>query len=202
MAVGDPYSLKMSGNLLNQTLITQCHYMNATGIGGAEELGTTFISTVIPFITPVVVDEVTFTDIEVINLNDASDFYVETFSIKGERTGECMGPFDAWGFKKNVARPDRKPGGYRFGGVEVGAVVNGTANGFYAPRLASLANVLSNNMISGGAAFVLVVQSTRCIKGTDGKCTGSFYPTDYVVVNNVTYDGFTTQNTRKFGVGV
>jgi len=201
MATGDIYELTLSGNLLGQTCQNVWVYRNEIADGTAGQLKNLFRDVIIPFITPVIVTRMTFTDIVVINKDDPSDHSVEAFSFPGLRSGDCEGPFDAWGFKKNPNRPDYKAGGTRFAGVEVGANQNGYPNGFYAPRLNSLAGVLSNNLITGAVLFHMYIESERCVKDADGHCTDAPKVHAFIRVSNTTFDTYTTQNSRKFGVG-
>lgn len=201
MALYDWFSVKLSGNLLGQTILNFFVYQDFSGSTTASDVGIPFRDTVIPFITPVVSDRVTFTDLEVRNLMSPVDYWVDTFSQPGERGINVDGTMNAWGFTKNLERPDRHSGGIRIAGVPNDAVADGYPTGFYAPRLNSLANVFSNYMVHGSGIARLGVISVRCVKGSDNRCTGSFYAPEFVAVNNVTYDWYTTQNTRKFGRG-
>lgn len=201
MALYDWFELKMSGNLLGQTILNFFNYRAQNGLATALTTGTAFRDTVIPFITPVVVDIYTITEIEVRNINTPTDYWIDTFSAPGQRAVSCDSTFPAWGFTKNLERPDRHSGGIRIAGVPNDAMVNGYPTGFYAPRLDSLANVFGNYMVNAGGISELGVISTRCVKDADNHCTDTFYPPEFVAVNNVTFDWYTSQNTRKPGRG-
>jgi len=203
MAVGNHYVLKMSGNLLGQTINNIFRFENVVADGTAELLWDLFEAQVIPRILAVTSDSMTYTDVEIEAIESPTDFYTTSFSYPGILgSGEDMPPFTAWAFKLNPNRLDRKGGSKRFAGIREPYQENGVNSGGIQSELDDLAIVLGKRLISGLVAYIPTLYSKRCVKDSETHRCTNFFIEDFTRVTSAVYDAISTQNTRKFGNGI
>lgn len=202
MPIGDQYKLILSGNLLGQTVKNIFHYRNDVADGFADELLGAFQLTVLPTILTALSSFLTYTNIDVINLDNGADFATEAFGVPGARGGEVYDSFGAYGFTLFPNVYNYKAGAKRFPGVAEADVSNGTPVASQLTRLDNIAVDLGAVLISGAKRFRPQLFSHRCVKNpTTHKCTDVFTDS-FVTVATAAWDRVTTQNSRKRGVGV
>lgn len=195
MAIGDHYRLKLSGNYLGQTIINTFYYENVLTNSTAPFLNLDFLDDILPAIQAVVSDQVTFTDTEVQNLDNPSDFSVSAFSNPGLRAGQPTPPFVAWGYTLYSNNLVHRSGGKRFAGVAEPDIDNGVPVGSVLTPLNLLAIRMGAALPTGGTA----VWRPRIARITYVDSVPSY---EWTVCNASAFKWVTSQNTRKFNVGV
>lgn len=203
MAINDIYRLKLSGNFLGQTVNNIFHFENVVANLTAVDLNSGFMLNVLPYIRAVCSTNMTYTDIEIVNLSNGSDFYTNTFGENGTRVGgDDAPPFVAWAFSLNPNRIDRRAGAKRFAGIREGDIVSGVNTGAILGPLDDLAIALGNPIFVLAGRFTPVLKSIRCVKDpVTNKCTSAFI-ISYPRISSANYDSVSTQSSRKFGYGV
>lgn len=203
MAIGDHFRLKLSGNYLGQTINNIFWFENSVANLSAEDVWDMFLAQILPRILLVVTTAMTYTDVEVVNVEDPGDFYTDGFSFDGSRSAaDNAPPFTAWSFQLNPNRVDRKAGAKRFAGLNEGDIVNGVNVGGLQSLLDDIALALGNAHNWAGGRLIPCVFSHRCVKDAiTHRCTSTFVDS-FSRITSAVYDGVSTQNSRKFGVGV
>lgn len=195
MAVGDVYQFKLSANTMGVTDLNIFHYEMVAGSGGgSQQLADGFILNVLDNIAAICGSDTTFTDVEVKNLNDGTDFAVEAFSVPGARGSTGITSFLAWSFTLNTANINFRAGGKRFGSIASGDVVDNNPSGFIVSNLNACAVAIGGAVISGGNTYRPRIK--HYLTGTDPAVYS------YVNVANAVFHRVSTQGTRKPWVGV
>lgn len=193
------YLLKLSGNILGQSCINIWHYASVTGSPVASDLGVAFINGVIPAISAIQSSDTTLTDLEIVNIANGADFYVNAFSVGGVRGGNTASPFNAWGFILHPGNINVKAGGKRIAGVSASDVSDGDPIGSIMAQLNTCALQIGRALTTGAGNFRPVLESIKCNKsGTPLRCNGTFQAPTYPQINSGTFDVQTTQSSRKW----
>lgn len=193
------YLLKLSGNLLGQSVINIWHYTSVSGSPVASDLGGIFEVTVIPALMAIGSSDLTYTDLEVKNIASGTDYYVNSFSLKGTRNGVSSSPFNAWGFKLNPGNITVKAGGKRIGGVARDDMYDGDPVASMLSPLATAALWIGKALVTTAGNFRPVLESIRCNKDpVTHKCNGTYQAPTYPQINSGTFDVGTTQSSRKW----
>ena len=133
-------------------------------------------------------------EIDVINLDDPSDFGTTVvLAWSGNIIGDAMPPFVAWRFK--LLREDRtfRPGRKAYGLVSEGSVQDGVAIAGILPTLNLVATGLESTLVTPvGASSLIPVMAREIPGGGTSAWTG---------VTGALYVEVSSQNTRKFGRG-
>lgn len=202
MPVGDHYRLTLSGNMLGQTIKNVFWYINQNTDSYASFLGTYFRDNTLLTIIAALSNTVTYTDIEVVNMDNTADFWSDAFSFSGLRSGETYDTFGAWGFLSFPTTSNYKAGGKRFPGVGETDAVNGIPTAAQLARLDNIAVVLGAVINLSGARFRPQFFSRKCVKDpVTHKCTNVFVES-FGTIATYAWKWVTTQNTRKRGVGI
>jgi len=197
MAVGDFYTLKLSGNMLGQTILNIFHYEMITGSGGGSaELNTGFQANILTRIMAIASSDVTYTDIEIFNWDNGSDFVVDNFSQSGQQANQSSTSFLAWAFVLNAANINNKPGHKRFAGVASVSLQDNAPASAIITSLNSLASVLGSPIISGGNSY-----RPRHRYKIESNIEG-VYNEGWVNINSAEFRRVSTQSTRKPWVGI
>lgn len=150
-----------------------------------------FISDVLPDIQAVVHHYTTFTRVDVEEVIGGSGFWSVTLpgGTLGARTGERMPEFVAWGFRYNRDAVGVRSGAKRFGSVAEGDVQDGSATSGIITDLNTLADRLGAAIQVGlvDTWFPVILERPVTVGG----------PWNYHGLSGVSYQGVTTQNTRK-----
>lgn len=160
-------------------------------------------------------DEVTFTEVEVINLYDPVDFYVQPLlsNNTGAQSGETLPPFNAFGFRTNRVRRDIRRGFKRFGGVlEAQSGSGGQLPANIITGLQAWADVMSATLPYDDEGNTLnyspVVLGLNKIVNPDGSVTYRRYDTEAEqllhLAGGISYTPYTTirsQTSRQYGRG-
>jgi len=198
MAIGDEYSVITRANLNGQTVINVYKYRNTGTDGTATQLATYFRDSMLENIKTICSNQLTFTEVSVINDDNETEFASLFFSKPGLRTGQCAPPFVAWGFQMYTNNIHRKPAAKRFGGVSEDDMNNGYPDDGFQDALDNVALMLSAIGVVSGAQFRPILLSRLCVKDLGGKCA---QPPSYTYErNNITsaaFDYITSQNSRK-----
>lgn len=197
MAYQDVYQIKLKGTYLGREILNVFNYHWDVGniAGNALTWNATFQSDVIPFILPLVNDLLTFTEVEVINWRDPSDFDVQAISEVGEIDTTSDNPLAAWLtllFRYNRIHPGQNHGFKRFaGGVE--SQFNGDSfTGNTTDRDALILALESPLTASSGrSAHPFIVDTTTTPPPALGANPSGYVPT------SVAFRGLGTQKSRK-----
>ena len=202
MPVNDRYRLKLSGNMSGQTIVNIFYYRNTTNDGFAADIGGTFQNSFLPVIVQALSNAVTYTDIEVLNLDNSADYWSNAFSFSGTRIGEYFNSFVAYGFLSFPTTSNYKAGGKRFPGVSEADTTNGIPSGAQLIRLDNIATILGQVVNVGGKVFRPQFFSRKCVKDpVTHKCTDVFTES-FGTIGTYAWKWITTQNSRKLGVGI
>jgi len=195
LAVGDAYQLKLSGNSNGVTILNIFHYEMVAGSGGgSSQLASGFVLNVLDNIGAVCGSDTTFTDLEVRNLADGTDFAVDAFSVPGARSSTAATTFLAWSFTYNPANINFRAGGKRFGSIAILDVVDNNPTGGMITILNACAIALGNPIVSGGNTY-----RPRIKRKTPLSDPATY---TYINVDNVEFHRISTQGTRKPWIGV
>ena len=196
MALGDIYELVDRQTFLGQEIINRYHYRNVVENGTAEGLAIGWIQDVLLNITPIQSSDLQHTVVDVINLDDETDFFSQVSGISGGDTasGENLAPFIA--SRLRILRSSRaiRNGSKRYAGLREG-MVNGTVvTTSYHTGLQTLADALQLQVTSPlGGNWELVLY---------GDVTPNRPAPIVVAVADVEPSfAVTTQNTRKTWIG-
>lgn len=197
MAIGDVYELKLSGNTLGQTVLNIFYYEMTVGSGGgASELGLTFYGNVVLSLLPIVSSDTTYTDIEIRNLANGQDFYVNNFSVNGTRGGTSATSFVAWGFRLNPVNVNFRAGGKRIGSVSnVDINDNAPVSGILS-ALNTVAADFGKALIQSGNTYRPRIKHQLPIIDTNAPIEY-----DYINVGSAEFARVTSQRTRMAGRG-
>lgn len=204
MAAGNRFMLTDVQNYLSQTVLNVYFYLQATGdVQAADGLAAAFQDTMLPLLVPLQNDELTHTSIQVINIDNADDWFTLPLTADnvGTSTSDGMPPYAVWAFRYNRTTRAVRNGQKRIGGVSEANVSDGVATGGAVTDLAALAAAM-------GAALddtLGNIFTPRIFHRAPAVGTPPVYPplsdgTDYPVAS-VEYVSVSTQNTRKFGRG-
>ena len=203
MALGDLFTLDLSANLLGQTVHNIFRFASISGNPTALQLAQTFALNVVSSLASIASNDLTYTDIQVINEDTPSDFANYPISVPGGRGSNTINPFSAWGFTYVPNTPHSKAGGKRFAGVASSDVADGHPSALILAELSDVAVTLGSPIITVGGNFRPRILSERCVKDpVTHRCTSAPHLFYRVAVNNVVFDWQTSQNSRKFGSGI
>jgi len=185
-----------------QTIVNIFYYRNTAADGFAADLGATFRDSILPTIVLALSNAVTYTDIEVLNLDNVADYWSDAFSFSGTRPGEYFNSFAAYGFLSFPNTSNYKAGGKRFPGVPENDTTNGSPSSTQLTRLDNIATALGLVLNIGGRVFRPQFFSKKCVKDpVTHKCTNVFTES-YGTIGTYAWKWITTQNSRKLGVGI
>lgn len=198
MAIGDKYQLRDKQDYRGQLCLNVYYYVQTEGTEGAESLANAFFQDVVSAVRPLQVDNLSHTGIEVINLDNLSDFYelMPTANNAGTISTEMDAIFMAYSFK--LVRTSRavRNGYKRVAGVAVADVSDGDVDTAAYTRLQAAADAMAANIqySTDSAIFKPVIMKKT---GTSPNIVYTAYD-----ISDVTYSQtFTTQSSRKYGRG-
>lgn len=126
-ATGNIYRLIMHTVLQGQECLNMFGYISQTGLPHASNLAIAFDTLVTPDWRAIVCDALTFTEVEVFNIDDPSDFYSQGLSAGGSVSGAYLPRFNAWAFELNRPTTLIRNGAKRLAGVPVASQLDGEA---------------------------------------------------------------------------
>lgn len=191
MAVTDTYRLRINYKFFGADCSNVFFYLQNTGTGGAEELATQWELDVLPAVLDIMSTGVDMESIEVENLEDTGDFFNIVNTDSGDRSGEGLSNFYAWGFLYATTNRKIRSGGKRFSGVNETDVAAGEPTAAMDVILAATAATLEETVSEGGGA-----NDYFPVLHTDGNVATGGAPLD-VLLNSISFARLTTQNTRK-----
>jgi len=196
MASGDLYKLTLRGIVANsnQKTLNIFHYLQTTGGGGANDLGTAFYGDVLPSIRAICHQNQSFVQILTEDMADPTDFDSINFGLAGQVAGEQMPTQDALSFTYVSNRNDARSGGKRFGVYSEALQNGGVKQGSASALIAALETELESNLTDlSSNAWRPVIYGKRLPLGST-----TYYSNP---ISGVQWFGFTTQNNRKFYTG-
>lgn len=210
MAVGSFYKVNTYATMLGSSCQNEFWYRQSAGSGSSVELANAFIDLVLDIIRVVQSSQILYQLIKVYSHNSNSDFTEQDLvGQNGLASINSLPPFCAAGFSTPRKLSDMKSGQKRFVGVPDSVDDQGViTNAQYLLNLDSVADALSDSLGDVGTASVWDPIIVRRIKVTvNGK---TYYKVPDVITNADFYaaDGWskkinvTSQNSRKYGVGV
>jgi hypothetical protein len=202
MASGDHYTLTLHGRNSVAGYADADNvfvYEQTGGTGGASELMFEWMTNQLPAIVDCLSVAWEFADVQVINLDDPTDFDQTFVGSNGTRTGDPMPSFVAAGF--TYARSSRlfNNGSKRLGPISEGDVASGQPVSGYLTLLQAAATLMGQPIIDAGTVSTWVPVIWRRPGTYDSGVVsppGLFNP-----INDVRFTAITTQNTRKIGRG-
>lgn len=210
MAVGSFYQVILKGLYGSVNTRNEFWYRQQSGTGDATELNTFFQTYVMSSIKLIVSSDTGFNGVSVYNHNDDADFQEDTFALEpGDWAGATMPPMNATGFSTPRKRLGMRPGQKRFLGAPINAVSNGVfTNASFLTAADTCAVGLSSPITDGGTGSVwypIIVK--RVNVGTslnpDYRVPVTITTSDYYEADDWSLKvNVTTQNSRKFGVGI
>lgn len=194
MTVGAYYELKLSANTLGVTVLNIFHYeMTAGSGGGSSQLGDGFFLNILDNIGAVCSSDTTFTDLEVRNLSDGTDFYTRAFGVSGGRGSVSGTSFLAWSYTLNPANINYRAGGKRFGSISSADVIDNSPSGGILSNLNSLAVAIGGVLTNGGNSYRPRIK--HALPGSPGEFS-------FINVANAVFNRISTQGTRKPWLGI
>lgn len=156
-----------------------------------SELANHFESDVLPDIAAVINENAFIVRVEYEQVIGGSNYidHVLSSAIQGERTGEYLPKFNAWGFTYQRAARGERSGAKRFGMISESDVVSGGASGGIVALLNTLASTLESPISIGLVETWFPVILERPVPPST---TWGFHD-----LSGVRYARVTTQNTRK-----
>lgn len=190
MAIGDIYRVFCSGTYLGEEFSNRFYYQQLNGGGGAPALANGVITDLIPAIALAQVDTVSWLLVEVTNLNDLGDFIAQPIVpiINGDRLGQGMPSFNAWGFKLERTSREMRPGSKRIVGVGEADTSGNDPTGAMLTILQGVAGAFDANISFG----VDNEWAPRLVREAPGGVVVVSVP-----VVNSSFRWLTTQNSRK-----
>lgn len=200
MASTNRYELKLRSIYGSYECFNVFHYKQTSGTGGALELASSFEMQVLDDLKGITLTTVSYPDIEVVNLDDPTDFcvYSTITHTAGTRSGDGLPAFVAWGFRLNRATREVRNGYKRFVGVSETDQAGGSSVAGIQSALDAVELALSTALTHAGTGSswdLVIMRVTRNPEDPELPLVGYVY-TDFPVAD-VTHYALTTQNTRK-----
>lgn len=169
-------------------------------VGDAQQLWAAFNSDVMNPLSLIQIPVVVYTNLEVINLVDLTDYYsADPTAVQGGLTTTQPAPrFLAYGIRLTRTTRAGRHGYKRFVGVAEELVVGG-GTGLLSPldvRMPALLSVLAGNINEGGSTYQHMIPH-RVIDPDPPLGEEDYILTDLFPIGSAIYYGPTTQNTRK-----
>ena len=187
MAINDVYRLKFTLQSDGQIFQNVYYYLGLTNNATAENLAEGWQIQKTAALRDLISVNSNFLTVSAENLSSAEADYVYNYvGISGNRAGENMPTFTAWGFELVVTSATIRNGAKRIGPIAEGDVLNNNA---------------SAGMIALLDAWATDIQIPVQFGGVDTFQLGVFRAnqlgTSYTPVTDVVYKRVTTQNSRK-----
>lgn len=194
MAVNDVYKILMKTEVDTQRFLNVFYYQNTTGgTGNAGDLSDLFANFVALKILAILSSATVLKFVEVYNLNDSTDYDINTYSFIGGRSGNYDTRHIAHSFTLVRSRTDIKSGGKRFGAVSDVDVANEGWLSSLDPLLTDVSQWLVNPLVSAPDA---TTWRPRLRAHRYGMSLPGYY-----AISSAPFLGITSQNTRKFYTG-
>lgn len=200
MAQGDLYWLKafQRDSQYLQDVLNVYWYEQTSAAGSAADLEDAWREDVRPALLDIQSDNIAYTLIETVNVNDVSDFEtVQPTGINGLRVGTQLPPWISWGFRLGRASRASRHGYKRIAGVneedtEDGWFDNAAIGTEMTAAIAALWADISYTA-TGNTYAPRIVKVTRTNPGVlPATYTYTGYP-----IGSASFYGVTSQNTRK-----
>jgi len=198
--VGDKYimfttSYRDDDSDLANPFINVFAYEATGGLPTAAELNSAFQGSVLPAWVAAINLHTVMRQIQVINLDDITDFFIDNINEAGEQSGDRLNPFMAFEFEYVRAIRGVHSGRKSIGGLDENMLTNGVETVGQRALLDELAGDLGGVIASLAASFTPRIwrrQGTYKVAGTPTAFPHTFYPLSEVVYRRVS-----TQNSRK-----
>ena len=190
MAQGDIYRIIDWQGLGGELIQNRYYYQQTLGAGDWNDMLQAFDEDVLPAICAAQVDTLAHNLIEVVNLNDVSDFgsAQSLTNQAGTIIDEAMPKWDAFGFVLNRTSRSMRSGAKRIGGVPEGSVNGSVIAGGAQAQVDAIAAALESSIDSlGGNEYDPILVR----EGVGGTVLAS------QPIGSVVFKRITTQNTRK-----
>ena len=190
LSKGDFYKVVLKGVVLGQPMANVLYFVRGSAGGSATELGNQIAQDWSLVFEDLLSAQATYTEIEVENLTDPTNFDTVVWGALGTEPAECMPPFVAYAFKKFTTDKTIRTSGIRIAGVPEVAVNNGVITNAYLTKAQAVATVIQTPLIASGIVYNLALQ-TPGNSQTGGVWKG-------IAINTVQFDAISSQNSRKF----
>lgn len=195
-AVGDKYVLTLTcfeGANVDNPLINVFAYEATDGFPAAVELAGAFISDVVPALQACVASPTQIADVEVINLDDPTDFAVTTIGVVGTVVSQYLPRFNGWEFEYLRGTREVHNGRKTFGLVPEPYVTDGVIDASAVSSIEALELALESAVVASGATSTYIPRIWR----RAGVYVGGTFPDTFYPIYGVEYRRVSTQNTRK-----
>lgn len=198
MASGDFYEVIDKQSQGGQTILNVFVFQVTGADATAENVALTWQADQAIQISSLQSSSLVHDNVTVNNLNDLSDFWVETLGIVGEQPGDVLPPYDCVAlFYVRTTRASRN-GWKRFAGVPEAHQNDGILDGTIITSWDGVAAYLLGPHSSSVATLSMVPYIWRRPKVGPPPVAQAFFPVSSIEVRNAV----TTQNTRKYNRGI
>jgi hypothetical protein len=197
MAVGDHYIIKVFQTLLGQQVLNVYAYEVTSGTLIASDVVIPFETHLLAPLSVAQSTQLAIDTIEVVNLENPSDFFIAASAIGGNEGGDVMAPFVCYSALLRRASRAVRNGHKRWAGVPEGAVTAGHLESSFLAIIETAALNCSTPVIGTSPAFVLTPKIWRRPKLGPPIVLQEFFG----IAGAVASQFVTTQNTRKIGRG-
>lgn len=213
MALNDIYRITMStayDAAASVVLQNKFYYKETTTIPGnddAAELHAQFKVVVLPLIQNVIANQAHILSLSTENIVPSADNVFESYGTTdfvGQRAGEEMPPFVTWAFRYNRVSTAVRNGQKRIGPISESDQNAGVASGTITSNLNSLASQMGAVLGTIGITSLYTPRIFRVAEPSvtiPEKIIPAKLQADFDV-SDVDYIRISTQNSRKFGVGI
>lgn len=188
--IGDVYKVISKMTYLGQNCVNVYHYRQTTAPGDAGDLANEFDNDVITTMLPVQHSGVVHNGVEVINLDNLTDFATLNVNRAGTNAGIAPMPsFVSWSFKLDRSGRDLRNGGKRIVGVCEESTSGNAPIAAIEPTLDALAQDFAKtltDLASGGSWEPVIVRRNHPTK-----------PDALTLVAGASFTRISTQNSRK-----
>lgn len=184
------YRLVLAASLYGKACDNVFYYGVVGGSPSAINLRNAFGEDVAPAIQAIQSEDVLYASINSVGVQGIFDFDDYPFTAVGS-VGDFAEPtFVAWGYRYNRAASNERHGYKRFAGVADTWWEGGEIDPANNTALAAVATVLEGDINNGGSTFTPLIQRRFLDKVPVD-------PPEYYTFNTVSFQGITTQNSRK-----
>jgi len=195
MASGDHYEILDFQELQGQECLNVYVYQATGSDVNAVNVKTVFNDGVAVHMLDLQNEHITHTHIQVINLDDPTDFSDTVVEEAGNVSGDCLPPYDAFAIRFVRTSREVRHAHKRIAGVSESAQAQGTLNSGTITNLEAIAAFIAGPIVSSDPAITLTFKIWR--RPTLSAPQQFFDIGSYVVNTNVS-----TQVSRKIGRGV
>lgn len=204
MAVGDKFVVTLTAYYNDDLaqanpIINVFAYEGVNGAPNAASLDTGFSGSIIPALGVIQTTNLTYNLLEVINLDNPSDFSLSALSDVGTRAGQYLNPFVGWEFQFIRAVRGIHHGRKTIAGIAETDINNGAADSGINAALLAAAAAMESTILQGGNEYTPKIwrRAGNYAPYSGTPPVGTPYPDTFYPISGVVYNRVSTQNSRK-----